>query len=64
MKEVGNPMKTLYIFRSKPDEEVQELIRGMAAATESTELRLYEDRVDYGQLLQEILAHDRIISWW
>jgi hypothetical protein len=57
-------MKTLHIFRSTPGEEVRELIRGMAVGTEGKELRLYEARVDYGHVLQEILAHDRIVSWW
>jgi hypothetical protein len=62
--EVSKLMKTLHIFRSKPDEEVRELIRGMAVGTQGKELRLYENRGDYGHVLQEILAHDQIVSWW
>jgi hypothetical protein len=53
----------LHIFRSKPDEQVRELIRAVSSG-ETREIALYEELVDYDQLLDDIFSHDQVICWW
>ena len=52
-------MTTLHIFRKEPDEQVREL-----TPEETTQIALYEENVDYDQLVSAMFTHDRIISWW
>ncbi len=56
-------MKTLHILRSEPDGQVRELIR-TTTADEGAEFALYEESVDYDQLIEALFSHDRVISWW
>ena len=56
-------MTTLHIFRTEPDEQVRELIRAITTG-ETTQIALYEEVVDYGQLVDSLFTHDRVISWW
>jgi hypothetical protein len=56
-------VSTLHILRSEPDDEVRELIQA-SASSEVEQIRLYEEAVDYDQLVDEILSHDRVICWW
>ena len=56
-------MNTLHIFRSEPDEQVRELIRSMTR-DEITPIALYEEDVDYDQLVDALFSHDQVISWW
>ena len=56
-------MTTLHIFRSAPDEQVRELIRAMTSG-EIRLVALYDEVVDYDQLISAMFSHDRIVSWW
>ena len=56
-------MTTLHIFRNEPDEQVRELIRAMTPG-EIRQVALYEELVDYDQLISDMFSHDRIVSWW
>jgi hypothetical protein len=56
-------VRTLHILRSEPDEQVGELIRAITAG-EIEQVALYEEVVDYDQLVAAMFGHDRIISWW
>ena len=56
-------MTTLHIFRTEPDEQVRELVREITP-DETTQIALYEEVVDYDQLVSAMFTHDRIISWW
>jgi hypothetical protein len=56
-------MRTLHIFRSEPDEQVRELIQAIDPG-ETRQIALYEEAVDYDQLIAELFSHDRVISWW
>jgi hypothetical protein len=56
-------MTTLHIFRNEPDEQVRELVREITP-DETTQMELYEENVDYDQLVSAMFTHDRIISWW
>ena len=56
-------MRTLHILRSEPDEQTRELI--LASGTgETQQIAIYEEPVDYDQLVVELFGHDRVISWW
>ncbi len=56
-------MRTLHILRSEPDGQVRELIRAFTS-DEAAEFALYEEPVDYDQLIEALFSHDRVISWW
>lgn len=57
-------MKLLHIFRSKPTEEVLMLVKILSEENEGSSYSLYEEKVDYAQLVALIFAHDKAISWW
>jgi hypothetical protein len=54
---------TLHLFRSEPDEQVRELVREITP-DETTQIALYDEVVDYDQLVSAMFTHDRIVSWW
>lgn len=56
-------MNTLHILRTEPDQEVGRLIRAIGDS-EARQIALYDDDVDYEQLIDEVFSHDRVISWW
>jgi len=56
-------MRTLHILRSEPDEQVRELIRAVTSG-QIRQIALYEEGVDYDQLVAELFSHERIICWW
>jgi hypothetical protein len=60
----GAGMRILHILRSEPDEMVRMFIREVSESEESMEVTLYQGEVDYQQLLKDIFASDRVISWW
>jgi hypothetical protein len=57
-------MKILHIFRSQPTEQVLGLVKNLSEEQESKRFPLYEDKIDYAQLVEEIFSHDKVISWW
>jgi hypothetical protein len=57
-------MKTLHIFRSKPTEEVLNLVKSLSEGQESDTVFLYEGKIDYTKLVENIFSHDKVISWW
>ncbi len=59
-------MKTLHILKTTPDEDTNTLM-AMLADPEGEDpaiFRLYEEPVDYENLLDLIFEHDKVISWW
>ena len=56
-------MSTLHILRSEPDEQTCTLIRETTPGDFET-IALYGEPADYDDLLEEIFAHDQVISWW
>jgi hypothetical protein len=56
-------MTTLHIFRNAPDDQVRELILAITPG-EIRLVVLYDEVVDYDQLVSAIFIHDRIVSWW
>ena len=57
-------MKNLHLLRSKPDEMVRTLIDKGYRDDENLEVPLYERPPDYEQLVRDLFACDRVISWW
>jgi hypothetical protein len=61
--------KILHLLRSTPDDTVAELILSLSGSEGATVVSLYPDDiagtpVDWDRLIDDILAHEVIISWW
>ena len=54
-------MSTLHIFRNEPDEQVRELVQAITP-DEIRLVVLYDDVVDYHQLISAVFTHDRIVT--
>jgi hypothetical protein len=57
-------MKVLQIFRTKPDDIVQNLSELVSMENDASAVLLYQGEVDWSKLVDEIFAHDKIICWW
>jgi hypothetical protein len=57
-------MKILHIYRHPPDDDTRELAGIVSRDREINEFLLFQEPVDYDQLLGLILEHDQVISWW
>jgi hypothetical protein len=57
-------MTILHILRSEPSDQVRDIIRSMSEGNENKEIKLYEGDVDYGELVELIFSHDKVVSWW
>ncbi len=57
-------MKILHVFRQPPDEETKELVAITSRERAATEFSLHREPVDYDRLLELVLTHDQVISWW
>ena len=56
-------METLHILRSEPDATTRELLEHVAGPNPEA-VKLYAGDVDWDQLLDDIFAADKVISWW
>ncbi len=56
-------MKVLHIFKSQPDEDVEEFIKPFSDQDEK-KTALYESDVDWDALVDDIFSSDKVISWW
>ena len=57
-------MKILYILRTRPDETVEKFMQTVTNGDQSQVTRLYEDKVDWSKLVDDIFENEKIISWW
>ncbi len=57
-------MKVLHILRSEPDAVTRKLIDGLSRSSQGREVALYDGKVDYNRLVDDIFQSDRIICWW
>jgi hypothetical protein len=57
-------MKNLHLLRSEPDRMVELFIDEGYRGDENLRVRLYEGEPDYDQLVRDLFACDRVISWW
>ena len=61
--------RVLHLLRSAPDDTVADLINAMSEQAGATVISLYPDDVarnpvDWKRLIDDIMAHDKIICWW
>ena len=57
-------MKILHILRSETDDLTRMFIREISQGEENIEVSLYQENVDYHQLVNNIFESDLVISWW
>ena len=57
-------MKNLHLLRSEPDRMVELFIDEGYRGDENPRVRLYEGEPDYDELVRDLFACDRVISWW
>jgi len=57
-------MRVLHIFRSEPDETVRQMVEIVTNGDDAKQTPLFASDVDWSQLVDDILSHDKVISWW
>lgn len=57
-------MKVLQIFRTEPDDTVQNLSELVSMENDASAALLYQGEVDWPKLVDDIFAHDKVICWW
>ena len=57
-------MKILYILRTRPDVTVEKFMQTITNGDRSQVRKLYEDKIDWSKLVDDIFEHDKVISWW
>ncbi len=57
-------MKILHLLRTEPDETVRQLMQNLNNGDEATEVPLYDENLDWSRLVDEIMAADKVVSWW
>lgn len=56
-------MKVLHIYKKIPEEMVEILVKEQMKIVEITEIRLYEEPVDYDKLIQALETTDKVFTW-
>lgn len=56
-------MNTMHIIRTVPDQTTAELIE-IVAQPDEKKIQLYSGDVDWAQIVEDIFASDKVISWW
>lgn len=61
--------KTLHLLKSQPDETVSQFISDMNCDGATTVVCLYPDEitgapVDWDRVIEDIMSHDKVITWW
>jgi hypothetical protein len=57
-------MKLLHILKSEPNNNIKNMIDILSEGKETSVFTLYDDQPDYGNLIDMIFEHDKVISWW
>ena len=57
-------MKLLHILKTEPDESVQKLCDCISKEVAASVIALYEGKVDWPAVVDEVFAHDKVICWW
>jgi hypothetical protein len=57
-------MKLLHILKSAPDEQTRTLMDIISKGEEATEVSLYDEFTDYGEIVDLIFEFDKVITWW
>ncbi len=57
-------MKVVHLLRSQPSDLIRRFVEDISKDKESIEVPLYQEPVDYDQLIGEIFEGDQVICWW
>ncbi|HIJ36114.1 MAG TPA: hypothetical protein HPP59_02405 [Deltaproteobacteria bacterium] len=57
-------MKTLFVFKSEPDETTRALEDLVSEDEEITRFSLYGEDADYGKLVDLIFENEKVVCWW
>lgn len=57
-------MKILHILRSEPDQMTRNLILKSFEDAQNIEIPLYQENVNYDDLVENIFLSEKVISWW
>lgn len=57
-------MDILHVERSQPDDLVRNLVEAMSRGKQAREVPLWQDQVDYDQLVKDIFEAEKVICWW
>ena len=57
-------MKILYILRTRPDVTVAKFMQTITNGDKYQVTKLYEEKIDWSKLVDDIFDHDKVISWW
>jgi len=57
-------MRILHIYKTEPDDTTKTLVNILSEGEEVTEFDLFKGSVDYGELLDLIFEHDKVVTWW
>ena len=58
-------MKTLYLFKSEPDNKTKQIINPLETINQDIKtIELYKDDVDWDRVVELIFIHEKVICWW
>jgi hypothetical protein len=57
-------MKILNLLKSEAGKNVELFIEKMGEGEDSHTIKLYEETVDWNQLVDEIFASNKVVCWW
>ena len=57
-------MEYLYLLRTEPDDTVKELMVHLTDGDLSRVVRLYNGDVDWSKLVDDVMAAEKVVSWW
>ncbi len=56
--------KMLHILKTEPDQVQKNLMCTLSLGYEILQVPLYEDDVDYDELVDLIFDYDQVVTWW
>ena len=56
-------MKVLHILKSEPSETVQDFMEAFSDEDVKT-VPLFDEKVDWAALVDDIFDYDKVICWW
>jgi hypothetical protein len=57
-------MKTLFVFKTEPDETTKALEEIASKGEDVTRFSLYQEDTDYGKLVDLIFENEKVVCWW
>lgn len=54
----------LHLCRGEPDATQRFLMDHMSHGRRRTDVALYDDDPDYGEIVDLIFSHEKVVSWW